>query len=154
FPTAEPLATGAGAARGEGTPRVLRVLVVDDEPMLVTMLQRMLATDGHTVTCCTDGERALECFEHQRFDLVLTDLSMPEMNGWEVARAIRARRPDQPIAFLTGWGQQLDEAQMAALDVRHVLAKPFRREDLRQLVLRAAAATGAPRGGPGRADEA
>jgi CheY-like chemotaxis protein len=127
---------------------------VDDEPMLATMLQRMLATDGHAVTSCTDGERALECFEREHFDLVLTDLSMPEMNGWEVARAIRACRPDQPIAFLTGWGQQLDEAQMAALDVRYVLAKPFRREDLRQLVLRTAAAPGAPQSGPGRAEEA
>ena len=132
----------------------MRVLIVDDEPMLAKMLQRMLTVDGHAVTSCTDGEQALEYFGRGQFDLVLTDLSMPEMNGWEVARAIRADRPDQPIAFLTGWGQQLDEAQMTALDVRYVLAKPFRREDLRQLVLRAAAAPGALQGGPGRADEA
>ena len=72
---------------------------------------------------------------------------MPELNGWEVARAGRARRPAQPIAFLTGWGQQLDEVQLAALDVQYVLAKPFRHEDLRQLVLRAAATPCAPRTG-------
>src|SRR4051812_18882791 len=154
FPTAEGPAAGASAARRRGAPRALCVLVVDDEPMLATMLERMLTADGHLVTSCTDGEQALQHVGRGQFDLVLTDLSMPEMNGWEVARAIRSGRPDQPIAFLTGWGQQLDEAQMAALDVRYVLAKPFRREDLRQLVPRAAAAPGAPKSGPGRADEA
>jgi CheY-like chemotaxis protein/nitrogen-specific signal transduction histidine kinase len=149
FPTAGQQAAGVAATSDDRSQPSLRVLVVDDEPLLAMMLQCMLANDGHRVTSCTDGERALERFGREPYDLVLTDLSMPEMNGWEVARAVRARRPEQPIAFLTGWGQQLDEAQLASLDVRYVLAKPFRREDLRQLVLRAASAPHAPRtGGP------
>jgi CheY-like chemotaxis protein len=138
FPIQTAPAVSTDAARAGGT-RPRRILVVDDEAGLVALLDGMLRLDGHEVTTCVSAAQALELCREPRFDLVLTDLSMPTMNGWELARAIRALQPELPLAFLTGWGQTLEAAQLAEVGVSWVLAKPFRREDLQRLVAGATA---------------
>ena len=142
FPTTESRGTLAAGARPGNAVRPLRILVVDDEPALITMLARMLAIDGHEVTPCGSGAQALEQCREATFDLVLTDVCMPEMNGWELARALGESQPEVPVAFLTGWGELLDASEQAAVGVCQVLAKPFRREDLQRLVAEVAASRG------------
>lgn len=80
-----------------------RILVVDDEKTLLELVSLILKTDGHEVRTASSGSKALEILEHERFDLVLLDVMMPDMDGWEVVREMQERPnlKDTPIAMLT-----------------------------------------------------
>jgi PAS domain S-box-containing protein len=116
-----------------------RILAVDDDPGLGPLLQSMLAVAGHDVIVATNGAEALALLEQVPFDLVCTDLGMPGMNGWEVARYVRARAPGIPVILITGWGVQLDPAEMAAHTVDFVLSKPYRVAQVLEVVAQALA---------------
>jgi PleD family two-component response regulator len=88
-----------GGAKG----KPLRVLVVDDQPVLTEILAETLSRDWHTVTTALNGRDAFDKFEREDFDLVITDKAMPEMNGDQLAAAIKARAPELPIIMLTGF---------------------------------------------------
>jgi GAF domain-containing protein/CheY-like chemotaxis protein len=137
----------APAPPSSTAPTTGRVLVIDDEPLVVESLCDLLRRDGHTVTSCTSGEAGLACLATTPFDLVITDLGMPGMSGWEVARTVKARRPGVRVAMITGWGDQIDADQAERDDVDYVVAKPFRRADIRRIVAAALADTS-----PGRGD--
>jgi len=99
-----------------------RILVVDDEADVREMLADVLMSHGHHVTLAGGGREALRSFEQGDYDLVITDLGMPEINGWEVARAIKARRASMPVLLLTGWADAVD-TQAGRVDA--VIKKPF-----------------------------
>ncbi|HEU4439054.1 MAG TPA: GAF domain-containing protein [Methylomirabilota bacterium] len=99
-----------------------RILVVDDEPDAREMLADVLLSRGHYVTLAGGGREALQRFERGDYDLVITDLGMPEVNGWEVARAIKAMRASMPVLLLTGWADAVD-ADAGRVDA--VIKKPF-----------------------------
>ena len=103
-----------------------RVMVVDDETMVRTILDKLLSLKGHTVTQAESGQTALRLAETNDFDLVFTDLGMPEMNGRQLARELRARHPDLPIILLTGD----TEAGEPGEEVDEVLSKPFKIDQL------------------------
>ena len=126
-----------------------RVVVVDDERDLAVMLARMLQGEGHEVRICTRGAEALELVEREPFDVLLTDVSMPDMDGWEVARRVKEVRPELPVAVVTGWGSQFEGIDLAARSVDFLLSKPFTVTAARELVARALAqpAAAAERGG-------
>jgi CheY-like chemotaxis protein len=117
------------------------VLIVDDEPEVRAALRDLLVRDGHSVVACTDGESALEAFDSDQFDLVITDLGMAGLSGWDVARLIKERAPRTPVAMVTGWSDRIDSDEAERHGVEHVIAKPFRRDDLRR-VLAAATSLG------------
>jgi CheY-like chemotaxis protein len=108
-----------------GTPaRPLSVLVVDDEVHVRETLAEMVEALGHRVVRADGGRAALAALSEKEFDLVFTDLSMPEMDGWEVARAVRRRRPRARIAVVTGYGRDAARTQGdAPADI--VIGKPF-----------------------------
>jgi signal transduction histidine kinase len=110
--------------------RRARILVVDDEPEVRAVLAEMLADAGHAVVSATDGTDAVRKFEAETFDVLLTDLSMPGLTGWEVAETFRAQHPDTPLGLVTGWGDQLDPERLARARVSFVIAKPFRADDV------------------------
>jgi signal transduction histidine kinase/CheY-like chemotaxis protein len=99
-----------------------RILVVDDEADVREMLADVLMSRGHHVTMAGGGREALRSFEQGDYDLVITDLGMPDVNGWEVARAIKAMRASMPVLLLTGWADALD-ADAGRVDA--VIKKPF-----------------------------
>ena len=99
-----------------------RILVVDDEADVREMLADVLMSRGHHVTMAGGGREALQSLEQGDYDLVITDLGMPELNGWEVARAIKAMRASMPVLLLTGWADAL-EADAGRVDA--VIKKPF-----------------------------
>jgi CheY-like chemotaxis protein len=103
----------------------LRILVVDDEPEVRATLVDMLEAQGHTVVQAPGGREGLGLMETgPPMDLVLTDLGMPGMTGWDVARQIRERWPTVPVGLMTGWGeQQLTAAERSR--VTFVITKPF-----------------------------
>ena len=99
-----------------------RILVVDDEADVREMLADVLMSHGHHVTLAGGGREALRSFEQGDYDLVITDLGMPEINGWEVARAVKALRASMPVLLLTGWADAVD-TQAGRVDA--VIKKPF-----------------------------
>jgi len=100
------------------------VLLVDDDRRLLTVLSDMLRDGGHAVTIAASGEEALSLFDPQSHDVVITDLGMPKMNGWEVAERIKARAPGTRVFLLTGWGEGV-VASDASRFVDQVIAKPI-----------------------------
>src|SRR5579859_6828014 len=84
-----------------------RILVVDDEPFVCDAVKMMLAFDGHTVETANSGKDALELLEKKKFDVVITDFAMPAMKGDELAAAIKARCPGQPVVMITAYAEML-----------------------------------------------
>ena len=116
--------------------RPLSILIVDDDPLVLESLRATLETDGHKVTAADGGQAGVDCFAEvqqrgERFDVVITDLGMPHIDGRRVAAAVKALSPSTPVVLLTGWGQRLvDEGDIPA-NVDHVLNKPPKLRDLR-----------------------
>jgi CheY-like chemotaxis protein len=114
----------------------LRVLLVDDDPMLLKSLRDTLEGDGHLVTAADGGQRGIDtCIAAQEngapFDIVITDLGMPYVDGRKVAAAIHAACPAIPIVMLTGWGRRLIDEDDIPPHVDRVLNKPPRLQELR-----------------------
>lgn len=113
----------------------LRILAVDDEPMLAGLMSRVLTAEGHVVVTATTPEAALEHLEAEHFDLLVTDLGLGTgMNGWELIERVRARRPDIRVVLATGWGPEIDQATASERGVEAVISKPYRGEALRRAV--------------------
>jgi CheY-like chemotaxis protein len=109
----------------------LRVLVIDDEPLVRVVLDRTLRQDGHEPHLAASGTEGIDAFveainRNEPFDLVVTDLVMPFVDGRQVARAVRQRSPDVPIVLLTGWGARFgtDDREPVSALVDLVLTKP------------------------------
>jgi PAS domain S-box-containing protein len=113
-----------------------RVLLVDDEPAVARSSARILERSGYRVTFHTDPAEALAAFRERppSFDLVLTDLTMPGMNGLELARAVLALRPRLPVLLMSGYVDEATLATAQALGVREVLLKPVMPGELAEAV--------------------
>jgi len=105
----------------------MRILAVEDEPEVLDVIRAMLAATGHTVVSAASGREALELFEREPIDVVVTDLGMPGMTGLALAEEVKRRRP-VPVVLLTGWADELEDAHRRHVDV--LLAKPVTRERL------------------------
>jgi CheY-like chemotaxis protein len=104
--------------------RAARVLLVDDDKRLLTVLSDMLRSGGHQVTTAANGEEAIASFDPARHDVVITDLGMPKVNGWQVAEHVKTRAPDTRVFLLTGWGEGVTATESSKY-VDQVLAKPI-----------------------------
>ena len=131
-----PSAAGATAA-SVGTPPAagdplpaLRCLVVDDEPTVRTVLADVLTAAGHQVVEVADGAEAIERVRVERFDLVLSDLAMPRVSGWQVARAAKQAAPGVPVFLVTGFGVELSAEERRANGVDAILVKPLQIQDI------------------------
>jgi CheY-like chemotaxis protein len=103
----------------------LRVLVVDDEESICAFVTRVLRAAGCTVVTAADGIEALAAANAaEGFDLLLTDLMMPNMNGDELARRLRASTPDLPVLYLTGFSDRLFAERMTLWENEAFLEKP------------------------------
>jgi two-component system, NtrC family, response regulator AtoC len=111
-----------------------RILVVDDEPLVCDALRMMLSFDGHEVETAANGQEALVLFDNSKFDLVITDLEMPKMKGDELAAAIKARAPKQPVVMITAYAEMLQSAGNPLSGVDCVISKPFLLENLRAAI--------------------
>lgn len=103
----------------------LSILVIDDEEFVRETLAEMLADLNHRVVTADSGRAALEKVATDEFDVVFTDLAMPEMDGWETARAIRKRRPDIPVVLVTGYGATAQPPSGELDLVAGIIGKPF-----------------------------
>jgi len=112
------------------------ILVVDDEPLVCEAVKMMLAFDGHAVETANNGKEALELYDRSKFDLVFTDFAMPDMKGDELAAAIKARNPRQPIILITAYAEMLKSSGHPLAGIEGVIGKPFLLEDLRAAIAR------------------
>jgi signal transduction histidine kinase/CheY-like chemotaxis protein len=111
------------------------VLLVDDESDNLDVLEELLEMEGHGVETATSGKAALERFQRgERYDVVLCDVGMPQMSGWQVVREIRRIAPGARIWLLTGWANEISEHDPRLADVQGVLGKPLDLDRLRSLL--------------------
>jgi nitrogen fixation negative regulator NifL len=120
-------------------PRSLHVLLVDDEDLVRRILNEFLLGDDHTVEIAANGREALEKFQQGKFDVVILDRAMPDMNGDQVAQAIKQIRPETPIILLTGFGSMMQAAGEQPSGVDLVVGKPVTILGLREAVAKAVA---------------
>ncbi len=102
-----------------------RILVIDDEEGVRDVLARILGEEGHRVSLAETGKKGLDKFKQGDFDLVLTDLGMPDMSGWELAKRIKEVGPSLPVGLITGWAVSVTKEKMKEKGVDFILSKPF-----------------------------
>ena len=113
-----------------------RILVVDDESTVRDAIKMLLTIDGHDVETAESGSEALARIKEEKFDLVLTDYAMPAMTGEELATAIKAALPKQPVGMITAYAGLLQGSGNPLMGVDFLLSKPFLLTDLRAAVAR------------------
>ncbi len=149
FPPSDQVAEAAAEpAPASDSSVVLRCLVVDDEEEVAEVVADILTTAGHVAVVAGSGQAAVDLFSAEPFDLVFTDLAMPGMTGWQVARAVKARTPEVGVVMMSGFGVEVEPAELRTNGVDLVLSKPLQIKD----VLRAMATI--QRAGRARAGEA
>jgi len=102
-----------------------KILVIDDEESVRSVLSRILSQVNHQVTVAENGEEGIRLFKEKEFDIVLTDLGMPGMSGWEVCRAIKKMSPRTPVGMITGWGMEVGQDKMKECELDFLISKPF-----------------------------
>ncbi|MBK8478895.1 MAG: response regulator [Opitutaceae bacterium] len=132
-PLPEPPAAPASTPAASG--RSLRILCVDDEPKLRDLLADCLGTFGHRVAVAGGGREGLEMFRatmdgRDHYEVVITDLGMPDFDGHQVARGVKALKPAVPVIMMTGWGNSMNDDGEKSASVDAVLGKPPKLEEL------------------------
>jgi signal transduction histidine kinase/CheY-like chemotaxis protein len=150
-----PVALAEHASPADASPslvplRPLRILVIDDDPLLIHSLRDALVGDGHAVTVADGGQAGIDSFlaaqtRGEPFAVVVTDLGMPYVDGRKVAAAVAAAGPTTPVILLTGWGQRLSIENDIPAHVNLVLSKPPRLHELRAALAEVTANTVAPK---------
>jgi DNA-binding NtrC family response regulator len=121
--------------------RSLHILCIDDDPLVREFLNDCLTHFQHRVKVASGGRHGLEMFrtatlQNQPYEVVITDLGMPDIDGQRVARAIKAESPKTPVILMTGWGTFREDEGEPALPVDAVVGKPPRMQELNDLILR------------------
>jgi signal transduction histidine kinase/ActR/RegA family two-component response regulator len=129
FPVGTAESEAAPSADDAPLPR-LRVLVVDDEEVVLEVLVDLLAALGMEVERAHGGPAGIEAVRAGEYDVVFTDLGMPEVNGWDLANAVKSRRAQTAVVLVTGWGFQLGEEAAVSSGVDLIMAKPFSWDDV------------------------
>jgi PAS domain S-box-containing protein len=113
-----------------------KILLVDDEVSVVEVERRMLVKLGYQVTALESSQEALDMFaaDPDQFDLVITDMSMPEMTGAELSARMLAIRPDLPVFLCTGFSEEIDEQKAFELGIRKYFLKPPKHDDLARAI--------------------
>jgi CheY-like chemotaxis protein len=116
-----------------------RILVVDDEKMVVEIQQKMLKRLGYDVTSCTSSVEALKAFQANpdNFDLIITDMTMPNMTGDQLAQKIMEIRTDIPIILCSGFSEKMSNEKAKSLGIKKFLMKPVLIKDLSITIRRA-----------------
>jgi CheY-like chemotaxis protein len=112
----------------------LQVLVIDDEPLVRSLLKQALENRGHTVTEAGNGQEGVRSFRENDIDLVITDHGMPVMNGLDAAFRIKKQKPQTPVLLITGWQAETDAIFQKPSSIDEFISKPFDLEKIVALV--------------------
>lgn len=111
-----------------------QILLIDDEDQLRKVLAEMLEVLGHKVTQASSGKEGLRIFKRKKFDMVFTDLGMPELSGWEVASRVKQIDSHMPVVMITGWGDQSSREMLSRYGVDIIVSKPLRIHQVRKVL--------------------
>lgn len=138
---ARPRCAGGGPTAGPSTwpkrnksCRVRRILVVDDSAAIREILSRILAMLGFEVGLAATGREGIARFSERIYDLVLTDLRMPDMDGWALADHVKARSPRTPVVLITGESEETLAAAPSSRAVDLALRKPFQLQEIEHAI--------------------
>ncbi len=115
-----------------------KVLVIDDEPSIREVLAQALKGWGYSVEVARDGDEGIRLFRERRPDVIVTDLLMPRVTGWEVAQAAKAMDPDVVVVVVTGMGFTIEPGEAEQRGVEFVLPKPVPFARLKEILSQAA----------------
>ena len=123
--------------------RSLHVLCIDDDEQILEMMKACLAHHGHRVKTASGGKHGIELFctavlKSEPYDVVITDLGMPDLDGYQVAWAIKIESPKTPIVMLTAWGANVRNDEAISSTVNSVVSKPPQIQQLNELLLQLA----------------
>jgi CheY-like chemotaxis protein len=141
FLVPSPTGQSAASAEVDSVAERLRILVVDDDPILLKSLRDILETDGHAVVTANHGQTGIDAFRAvvgtpTAFEIVITDLGMPYVDGRKVAATVKQLAPTTPVILLTGWGQRLVAEGEIPAHVDCLLNKPPKIRELREAIAR------------------
>jgi CheY-like chemotaxis protein len=121
---------------GESLPCLERhkVLIVDDQPIITDLLVDILKRMGLAFEVALGGKDGLRLFAKDGFDLVITDLGMPDISGWEVSKSVKKQKPSVPVILITGWGVEPDPLKVKDSRVDFVVNKPFHIDQLEKII--------------------
>jgi CheY-like chemotaxis protein len=129
-----PVRRGTAEFPDKGGNQAVKLLAIDDQAVILDLISAMGQSLGYHVATALSGEEGLRLSEQEQFDIVLTDLALPGLSGLEVARRLRQLHPRIPIILVTGWEAGLDQSQLESAGISRVLYKPFRIEQLTEIV--------------------
>ncbi len=118
------------------TQKSFTILVIDDDPRVRNLLKDILVYGGHQVIEASDAILGMKYLEDGKFDMVLTDLGMPVMNGWEVAKWVKKKRPKIPVGLITGWEIHSEGEKIKDSGVDLIIDKPFQVNEILEAVNR------------------
>jgi CheY-like chemotaxis protein/anti-sigma regulatory factor (Ser/Thr protein kinase) len=151
FPATDQVAEAAPASVAPaGSPVPLHCLVVDDEEEVAEVVADILTAAGHTAVVAGSGQAAVDRLSTEGFDLVFTDLAMPGMTGWQVARAVKNKTPEVPVVMMSGFGVEVAPEELRSNGVDLVLAKPLQIRDVLNAVESVLGGRGPDLAGEGR----
>jgi len=111
-----------------------KILLIDDEAAILQLTSEILEGNGHKTVCAHSGKEGIQRSKEEEFDIVITDLVMPDLSGWQVAQAIKKNRANTVVILATGWGTQLDRDKLSRSDIDLLLSKPSKLDDVLQVV--------------------
>ncbi|TET67070.1 MAG: GAF domain-containing protein, partial [Candidatus Zixiibacteriota bacterium] len=111
-----------------------KILLIDDEAAILELTSEILEGNGHKTVCAHSGKEGIQKSKEEEFDIVITDLVMPDLSGWQVAQAIKKNRANTVVILATGWGTQLDRDRLSRSDIDLLLSKPSKLDDVLQVV--------------------
>ena len=112
----------------------LKILWVDDDQMILEMAKEMVQRLGHNLDLATNGEDTLECLKHYKYDLLITDIGMPNMDGWQLVEKLKNKYPWMEIAILTGLSVKITPEVMKKYNIHYFLEKPIEIRQLQKLI--------------------
>lgn len=137
IPIAERMIKKEIAKEFPGKIKKAKILVIEDDEEVRQLLFDILSSKGHKVTIASHGKEGIDIFQKKHFDIVLTDLGMPRLSGWEVTKAIKELDPDSIVILVSGWGIQIDDAMVKNYKVDFIINKPFRMDQILKIIQQA-----------------
>jgi CheY-like chemotaxis protein len=114
-----------------------RILTVDDDDIILCLLTEILTGAGYEITTAVDGREALELIEHEQFDLIISDIVMPDMNGFDVLKAALENDPEYPVIMFTGYPSEQARDKAFAMGATDYIIKPADKDIIKDAVTKA-----------------
>ncbi len=115
----------------------ITVLAVDDEPMMRSLLEKILTRDGYKIVTAEDGEEALKVLEAQPVSIVISDIKMPKLNGFDLLKVIKSKYPEIGVIMMTAYGDTFTVKDALLLGADEYITKPFKSFEISLVVERA-----------------